>query len=218
MNKFFLASTLAGGVSLTAVLVLAVQVNSLQQRLVVMEQAVAVEDAPEAFTEAHRVRPRAVARSNQPPAGSSADAGVAMGRDQLSAGAVGDPAELVENPEFREQMEQLISERQERVWKERKQEYREARKTFVEEHVWEFVNDNRLGDEKAQAIFGVFSEMTKAREQLGQDVEAGELSRAESWMEHRALREEAQESLVELLGDDLAQDLQESIGGGFHGR
>ena len=217
MNKFFLVSALTGGVSLAAVVMLGVQVNDLQQRLVVMESTVGSEGVqPTAAQNKHAVLATQKSLRAQRDLGETTADNAAL-LDQEGTPVEDGPLDLVENPELRQQVEELISQRQDRVWKEKMQEYSDARKAFVEEHVWEFVSENQLGNEKAHAILGIFADMTKARKQLGEDVEAGELTRAESWMEHRAMREEADEALAQLLGEDVAQDLQETIRGGFHG-
>jgi hypothetical protein len=216
---------LASVVVLTAiVLVLAWRDHSLARRVVELEQRI---DAVEG-------QGAAAGRARRPGRGSGGEVGAflrgedgakrrgARGQAAGSAGIGVDPDDLgmagvLESAEARDVIEDVVAEHSEAERASRRERREETMTQRIREVIDTFSTEHDLDDETTQQLGDELESTALAMMSLRSAQYDGELDAEESREQRQQLRDASDARVLELLGDELNEALQEQMQGGRRG-
>lgn len=148
----------------------------------------------------------------------AADADLEALREDVDALLVG---EGLSSERGRTRLREAVREVQEQMSEERRREHRQRRQTEREERLRTFASENRLSASQLEALMSLLSEASTQREEIFEQVRAGEKTRDEARTEVRAAREQTDEEIRELLDapqyEAYEQLRQDERGGGGEG-
>jgi len=110
-------------------------------------------------------------------------------------------------------LDTLVEERVERRMEEHHDQRRERHRAALDEHIAEYVADKELSDEAEANLVSLMDEASANIGEVFRAVHRGEIEREAAHEEVQEVREEIRSSLVEMLGEDEAEEFAEGLRG-----
>ncbi len=116
-----------------------------------------------------------------------------------------------DEPAVRERVEAIVAESQDRVWRQRRDSWREEWSKAVAEELEHFAGDHDLAPETTRQVQVIFDELAQQREILFAEGDEGALSFHEIRREMRGAHELAEQELEDLLGAEYFVELMDRV-------
>jgi len=121
------------------------------------------------------------------------------------------PADLVDDPEAREQIEAIAEQAYQRARDERRAQWADRMQVRIEEEVASFAQVEGLDERTRTEVLQLLYDQSAAMREIHEEMDRGELAWEDAREEMHAIREETAEAGAELLGEERWEILAEQL-------